>query len=149
MRLTAPLIFAALLLATLYAISTIVTLRAASEAPALVGLSQAWSNPTSIRAFAVHCAAIVLAALPYAWVFDHIYGQFGLPIAAATSIAIWGAFGGPNVVVELVLGRADHPTVVLLALIQLTALPLLLWWLRRLPSNYRWSGVGYVYKTPM
>ena len=140
MRLTAPLIFAALVLAVMYAISTIVTLRIASEAPALFGLSQAWSYPNSVRALVLHGAAIVLAAFPFAWVLNHMYGRLSLPIAAAISITIWGAFGGPNMAGELFSGPAGLQTATLLPLIQLTALPLLLWWFQRLPSNNRWRG---------
>lgn len=84
--------------------------------------------------------AVLLSSLPIAWIVNRLYGHFRVQVAVALALVVAAALEAP-IAADMVGGPWFIKGAWLSDVLLYSLMPLfLVWLLRKLPSNSRWSG---------
>ncbi len=141
MRRRIILAFAAVAIACLYlfALTYAIGVAAALPTPSWgLGLISNRAYSTLMWLHLFHAVAVALVSLPFAYVISVAYCRFGVWLALATTIAICSVIQIPSLIEFFEKAGATLRAIWVLDTIELVGLlPMFVWMLRRLPSNYR------------
>jgi hypothetical protein len=89
-----------------------------------------------------HAATMLLISIPFAFILNWLYPRFGVALAAGVTLVVWITIEPLSFLLHAFEVAAPYirGVYVIDHLIFLLALPGVVWLLRHLPSNNRWSG---------
>jgi hypothetical protein len=100
----------------------------------------AWRVGSFTWLLTAHVISVLLASLPFAWAVGRLYGRFGPRVSVVLGVMICATLEAQYATDMISAPWLVRGMWLVDVLLFSLTLPFLVWLLRKLPSNSRWSG---------